>query len=157
MPSAASAPPGYEQKNFAEAEKRGVLRLVASADGAHGSVKIRADAKLYAGLFDGTESASLELNVARKAYAHVVRGTLSINGHALQGGDALRISYLFMSYQARLRSRRAREFRHRKVCSWIAHSGRAHTASHGPRFDRCLRISRDCPSRAKDRCVVALP
>jgi redox-sensitive bicupin YhaK (pirin superfamily) len=80
--------PGYEQKTFDEAEKRGQLRLVASNGGAQGSVHINADASMYAGLFDGAESTELALNPARKAYVHLVRGSLQINGEALQAGDA---------------------------------------------------------------------
>ena len=80
--------PGYEQKTFADAEKRGRLRLVASPDGTDGSVHIHADAALYAGLFDGSESAALALDPARKAYVHVVRGAIEVNGQRLEGGDA---------------------------------------------------------------------
>jgi len=80
--------PGYEQKSFADAEKRGRLRLIASEDGADGSVTIHADATLYAGLFDGDEAATLPLNPARKAYVHVARGALTVNGEKLQKGDA---------------------------------------------------------------------
>jgi quercetin 2,3-dioxygenase len=83
--------PGYEQKTFAAPEKRGVLRLVASNDGAQGSVTIHADAKMYAGLFDGTETATLALNPARKTYVHLVRGSLSVNGQALHTGDAAKL------------------------------------------------------------------
>ena len=78
----------YEQKTFAEAEKRGQLRLVAAPEGAQGAVTIHADARLYAGLFDGGEAASLALDPARKAYVHLVRGQLEINGQRLQAGDA---------------------------------------------------------------------
>ena len=84
--------PSYEQKTFAAAEKRGTLRLVASPDGARGSVKIHADAALYAGLFGNDESARLPLNPARKTYVHLVRGTLQVNGLILQAGDAARLS-----------------------------------------------------------------
>jgi len=80
--------PSYEQKGFAEAEKRGRLRLVASPDGADGSVTLNADAAMYAGLFDGSERASIELDPARKAYVHLVRGELEVNGERLAGGDA---------------------------------------------------------------------
>jgi quercetin 2,3-dioxygenase len=89
QPNQFGVQPGYEQKHFEAAQKRGQLRLVASNDGRDGSVSMHADALLYAGLFDGDESASLTLNPARKAYAHVVRGRLSVNGQALSGGDAL--------------------------------------------------------------------
>lgn len=81
--------PSYEQKTFSEAEKRGVLRLVASPDGAQGSVTIHADAKMYAGLFDGAEAATLPLKPARKSYVHLVRGEIDVNGRKLSGGDAL--------------------------------------------------------------------
>lgn len=80
--------PSYEQKGFAEAEKRGRLRLVASPDGADGSVTLNADAAMYAGLFDGSERASIELDPARKAYVHLVRGEIEVNGERLAGGDA---------------------------------------------------------------------
>ncbi|WP_079435765.1 pirin family protein [Zoogloea sp. LCSB751] len=80
--------PGYEQKTFADAEKRGRLRLVASPDGADGSVLIHADARLYAGLLDGAEAATLTLDPARKAYVFLIRGALSVNGQRLEAGDA---------------------------------------------------------------------
>jgi len=81
--------PGYEQKLFAEEEKRGRLRLIASKDGTDGSVHIHQDARVYAGLFDGDERAVLELKHWRRAYVHVVRGQLAVNGSMLAGGDAL--------------------------------------------------------------------
>jgi redox-sensitive bicupin YhaK (pirin superfamily) len=81
--------PGYEQKTFAESTKRGQLRLVASRDGTGDSVRINADAAMYAGLFDGDESASLALDATRKAYVHLIRGQLRANGQDLKGGDAL--------------------------------------------------------------------
>ena len=84
--------PGYEQKTFADADKRGRLRLVASPDGVEGSVTIHADASIRAGLFDGSEAATLALDPARKAYVHLVRGCLTVNGEALVGGDAALIA-----------------------------------------------------------------
>ncbi|PLC02525.1 quercetin 2,3-dioxygenase [Variovorax sp. RO1] len=80
--------PGYEQKQFSDAEKRGTLRLVASPDGRDGSVTVNADARLFAGLFDGNETASLALDPQRKSYVHLVRGALEVNGQKLVGGDA---------------------------------------------------------------------
>ena len=64
------------------------MRLIASEAGAEDSVTIHADASIYAGLFDAGESATLPLNPARKAYVHVARGTLTVNGQRLQKGDA---------------------------------------------------------------------
>jgi len=83
--------PGYEQKAFADSDKRGRLRLVASPDGpghVTGSVTIHADASMYAGLFDGAERAELDLDPRRLAYVHLVRGEAKVNGQALQAGDA---------------------------------------------------------------------
>jgi redox-sensitive bicupin YhaK (pirin superfamily) len=80
--------PGYEQKTSADAEKRGRLRLIASPDGADGSVTIHADAALYAGLLDGDAAVTLPLNPTRKAYVHLIRGSLAVNGKTLQPGDA---------------------------------------------------------------------
>jgi redox-sensitive bicupin YhaK (pirin superfamily) len=88
QPNVKGIPPSYEQKAFATEEKRGRLRLVASADGAEGSVLIHADASLYAGLFDGAETATVAIDPARKAYVHLVRGEASVNGIELHTGDA---------------------------------------------------------------------
>ena len=88
-PNVTGIAPGYEQKTFPDAEKRGTLRLVASPDGAHGSVLIHADAKLYAGLFDGDESATLVLDAQRKTYVHLIGGQLQVNGQVLHAGDAM--------------------------------------------------------------------
>lgn len=90
-PSAKGLSPGYEQKNFSEADKRGRLRLVASPDGREGSVTIHSDATLSVGLFDGEERAEVALNPARKAYVHVARGAIVANGLALKAGDALKL------------------------------------------------------------------
>ena len=61
---------------------------MASPDGAEGSVTIHADASLRAGLFDGAEATQLPLDPARKAYVHLVRGQLDVNGQSLAAGDA---------------------------------------------------------------------
>ncbi|HET7671268.1 MAG TPA: pirin family protein [Burkholderiales bacterium] len=82
--------PSYEQKNFPERDKRGRLRLIVSPDGAEGSVKIHQDARVYAGLFDGDERAEHALQRGRRAYVHVARGKLTVNGQRLGDGDALK-------------------------------------------------------------------
>lgn len=87
-PNVRGIAPSYEQKRFPDADKRGQLRRVASPDGAQGSVTIHADATLYAGLFDGAEAAQLPIAAGRKAYVHLIRGTLQVNGQHLSGGDA---------------------------------------------------------------------
>jgi len=88
LPSKLGIAPGYEQKAFAEADKRGRLRLVASPDGRDGSLTLHADARLYAGLFDGDEVARLPLAAGRLGYVHVARGSALVNGQALEAGDA---------------------------------------------------------------------
>ena len=88
-PNVLEIEPGYEQQTIPTIEKEGKLRLIASPTGEHDSVKIHADAKIYAGLFNGTQSSVLQLDPKRKAYAHLIRGTLTINDQKLAGGDAL--------------------------------------------------------------------
>ena len=90
-PNVKGIAPGYEQKTFSDQEKRGKLALVASSDGANGSVTVHADASIYAGLLDGNEAATLALNPVRKTYVHVVKGELEVNGHKLATGDAAKI------------------------------------------------------------------
>ena len=91
LPSAVGIQPGYEQRHFDAASKRGQLRLVVSPDGRSGSVTIHADASMYSGLFDGDEHVSTELDPSRKAYVQLLRGSVRVNGQSLQAGDALRM------------------------------------------------------------------
>ncbi|MEW6706730.1 MAG: pirin family protein [Pseudomonadota bacterium] len=88
LPRRAGLAPGYEQKHFEAAAKRGRLALVASPTGAQGSLTLNADASIRAGLFDGAERAGLALDPARLAYVHVVRGSVEVNGRRLRAGDA---------------------------------------------------------------------
>ena len=92
LPTHRGIEPGYQQAHFGEAAKRGRLCLVASPDGAEGSVTIHADASIRAGLFDGGESAELALDPGRLAYVHLARGSLRVNGQILSAGDALTLS-----------------------------------------------------------------
>jgi redox-sensitive bicupin YhaK (pirin superfamily) len=87
-PSQKGIAPGYEQKTFSTDEKQGALRLLASPDAAQGSVLMHADARLYSGLFDADQSAALDVAPGRKAYVHLMRGKLNVNGQVLSAGDA---------------------------------------------------------------------
>lgn len=89
IPDTMGIEPGYEQKTYPDAEKRGRLRLVASPAGDDGSVRLHQDARMYAGLFDGDESAALDIAAGRLAYVHVARGAAVVNGRSLSAGDAL--------------------------------------------------------------------
>jgi len=91
-PNVTGIDPGYEQKTVPEGAKRGQLALVAApavdAQAAQYAVQIHADARMFAGLFNGAEMAHLTLDPARKAYVFLVRGSLQVNGQQLQAGDA---------------------------------------------------------------------
>jgi len=80
--------PGYEERKFTSEDKRGRLRLVASPDGADGSVTIHQDARLYAALVDGDEAIEQVIDPARRAYVHVARGAVEVSGQPLGAGDA---------------------------------------------------------------------
>lgn len=82
-------PPSYEQKTIPRSEKQGRLRIVASPDGAEGSVSINADARLYVGLFSPGDCVRQALDPARKAYVHLITGLIEVNGQRLKSGDAL--------------------------------------------------------------------
>jgi len=84
--------PSYEEKRFGSEEKRGRLRLIASPDRADGSVLIHQDARVYAGLFNGTEQAALDVKPGRRVYVHVARGSITANEMKLAAGDALKLS-----------------------------------------------------------------
>lgn len=88
IPNGRGHTPGYEQKSFPDAEKRGRLRVVASSDGRNGSITIRQDVVLHAALIDGNESVGHVVGDARAAWLHVARGELVVNGERLVAGDA---------------------------------------------------------------------
>ena len=90
-PNVRGIAPSYEQKTLAPAEKQGILKLVAAPAGEPATISLNADARLYAGLLHGADSATLALDPQRKVYVHLVRGSLEVNGHAIQGGDAAKI------------------------------------------------------------------
>lgn len=92
QPNEQEIEPGYEEKNFTVAEKLGQLRLVASADGRDGAVKIHQDASLYVGLFQDEQKIEMPLQTHRLYYVHLARGTLQVNGQILNAGDALMLS-----------------------------------------------------------------
>jgi redox-sensitive bicupin YhaK (pirin superfamily) len=92
QPSVQGIEPSYEEKRFSADEKRGRLRLIASPDRAEGSVLIHQDARVFAGLFTGAESATLEVEPGRRLYVHIARGALSANAVTLQAGDALKLT-----------------------------------------------------------------
>ncbi len=88
-PNVMEIPPSYEQKSIPISEKQNKLCLIASPDGTGNAVKIHADARVYAGLFDGHQTQKLNLNLQRKAYVHLIRGSLHVNDILLSSGDAL--------------------------------------------------------------------
>lgn len=90
-PNVMEIPPSYEQKSIPPIDKQGKLCLIASPDGGGNAIKIHADARIYVGLFHGAQSQHFDLNPKRKAYAHLIRGSLEINGIQLSSGDALLI------------------------------------------------------------------
>jgi len=92
QPAERNIEPSYEEKRFAPAEKRGRLRLIVSPDRADGSLLIHQDARVYAGLFTGTERGELAVQSGRRIYVHVARGSVTANGTSLAAGDALRIT-----------------------------------------------------------------
>ena len=72
-------------------EKKGQLRLIASPDGREGSVTIHQDAYVYASMLDGKDAVTHRLAPGRRAYVHVARGSLKVNGTPLDGGDGAKI------------------------------------------------------------------
>ncbi|HEY5452779.1 MAG TPA: pirin family protein [Polyangia bacterium] len=92
LPERPGGKPGYEQKAFPEAERKGKLRLVASPDGRDGSVTIRQDVTLHTGLLCTGEALRHALEPGRHAWVHVARGQVEIGGEQLEAGDAAAIS-----------------------------------------------------------------
>jgi len=91
-PDVTGIAPEYEERAFSDAQKRGRLQALVSHEGEDGSMKIHQDARMYGGLFDGDESATLALAAGRRAWVHVARGSVTVNGVELSAGDAAAIT-----------------------------------------------------------------
>jgi len=92
QPNVRGIAPGYEEKRFDDAAKAGKLALIASPDGAQGSVTIHQDARVYAALLDNDDGLAHALQPGRRAFVHVVRGTVAVNGQPLSSGDAAQLT-----------------------------------------------------------------
>jgi redox-sensitive bicupin YhaK (pirin superfamily) len=92
LPDKPGHEPSYEQKSFPEAEKRGQLRLIASHDGADGSVKINQDAKLLVSLLTPGDEVKYALGAKRHAWVQIANGEVELNGEELNQGDGAAVS-----------------------------------------------------------------
>ncbi len=91
LPKTRGISPGYEQKHFEPAALDGRLRVIASPDGREGSVTIHQDAWLYASRLDNGAAVRHALAPGRRAYVHVARGEVEVNGTRLRAGDGARL------------------------------------------------------------------
>jgi len=91
-PPALGLAPAYAERHFTLADRRGRLRLLAGPEPSDEALRLHQDARVYAGLFDEDEQARLMLATGRRAYVHLARGALTVNGVVLAGGDALKLS-----------------------------------------------------------------
>jgi redox-sensitive bicupin YhaK (pirin superfamily) len=92
MPDKKGHTPGYGEKSFSRADRTNRLQLVASRDGADGSMKIHQDARMYATVLEKGQSVKHPLNADRHAWLHVARGAVRLNGEALTAGDGVAVS-----------------------------------------------------------------
>jgi quercetin 2,3-dioxygenase len=91
VPDRKGVTPRYQQINVPAAEKRGKLRLIISPNGGDGSLGVYQDTRVYAGLFNDDELATLKLSAGRYAYVHVARGSINVNGTVMTEGDGARV------------------------------------------------------------------
>ncbi|MDX2240804.1 MAG: pirin family protein [Leptolyngbyaceae cyanobacterium bins.302] len=92
LPEQKGIQPGYEQKTFSEAEKRGQLRLVGSRDGRDGSITIHQDVNLYAAVLQEGDEIKHSLATGRVAWLQVARGAVQLNNQTLTAGDGVAIA-----------------------------------------------------------------
>lgn len=89
VPNRTGVQPGYEQKHFPLEDRRGRLVLLVSPDGRDGSLSAHQDGLLYGTLLEAGESVEHPLAVGRRAYVHVARGQVAVNGTPLGSGDGV--------------------------------------------------------------------
>ncbi len=89
LPNAEGLAPGYEQKAFSEEQRRGQLRLIASADGREDSVQLNQDVSLFASILEAEQEVERAMDPARYAWIQVARGSISVNGENAEQGDGV--------------------------------------------------------------------
>jgi len=92
IPDEQGLAPSYEQKHFSIGERQGQLRLIGDRSGTEGAVTIHQDVRLYAGQFTQNESLTHKINDGRRAWLHVARGIMRLNGQELREGDGAAIT-----------------------------------------------------------------
>jgi hypothetical protein len=90
-PNRQGGEPAYDQRHFGPETRRGRLVLLVSPDGRDGSIATYQDALLYGSLIGHGDDLMHRLAPGRKGYVHVARGSVTVNGEDLQGGDGLAI------------------------------------------------------------------
>ena len=158
LPEREGLTPGYEQKAFTEADKRGALRLVGSRDGRDGSVTIHQDVNLYATVLPEGDSVTAELAAGRKGWLQVVTGEIAFGDQTLRAGDGVAVEGPRVSTSApRPRPRRpcGSTWRRKRVISRRGHgrpSMLAASAAAAPkRRRRAERVRRRNAKRRQER------
>jgi quercetin 2,3-dioxygenase len=93
LPQQDGIAPGYEQKNFTDAEKLGKLRLVGSRDGRDGSITIHQDVNFYAGILQSGEAVTYNFVSGRVAWLQLARGLVKFDDYELKAGDGAAITF----------------------------------------------------------------
>lgn len=91
VPNEINTAPSYQQVHIPSEDKRGKLHLMISAQAAEKTLAIKQDINIYAGLFDGAETAEYNIPEQRYTYIHVAKGSIEINGQRFEAGDAARV------------------------------------------------------------------
>jgi len=91
LPERQGLAPRYDQVAFPEAELANRLRLIASPDGAGGSVKLFQDVKVFAARLEAGQEVQVEVPSGRAGFLHVAKGSVTLQGQSMNAGDAARI------------------------------------------------------------------
>lgn len=92
LPEREGLAPGYEQRAFPTADRRGRWRQVASQNGRDGSITVHQDVDLYVSLLAAGERIGFDLRPGRHAWIQVARGQVRLNGESIKQGDGVAIS-----------------------------------------------------------------
>jgi hypothetical protein len=87
LPERKGLPPRYDQRTIPESGRRDRLRLIASPDGRDGSVVLKQDVSVYAGILSPGREVRRPVAPGRHSWIQVARGAVTLNGTALRAGD----------------------------------------------------------------------
>lgn len=93
VPEHRNLQPGYQQYSFDAKDRDGRLQLVMSNEAHEGVIRVYQDLQLYLANLREGQTVTHALADQRRAWVHVARGEITVNGTQLTAGDGVAVEH----------------------------------------------------------------